>query len=133
MNYASEDIKDMLEAESSFGLTFGAGGNLFVGKEPSTPNNCVTILDTPSSPPDLNLDKEERLYNSSVQIRIRDKSYTEGMDLARNIMESLHGRGQETWNGTLYTVIHAMGEPAPMMWDENNRIVILINFNMKRR
>lgn len=133
MNRASEDIKDMLEADSSLELTLGSGGNLFIAKEPSGPNNCVTIFDTPALPPEFTLDKNVMLYNSSIQIRIRDKSYDDGMALAWNIHESLHDRAQETWNGTLYTVIHAAGEPAPMMWDDNNRIIILINFNMKRR
>jgi hypothetical protein len=131
MNPIAEDIKDMLEAQSSLALTFGT--DLFIAIEPTGPDACVTILDTPSFPPDLTLDPEERFYNSSFQIRVRHTDYLIGMALARNIMESLHGRAHETWNGTLYTVITATGEPAPMSRDENNRFVIITNFNSKRR
>ena len=131
MNTASEDVKDMLAAESTLALTFAT--DLFIGKEPTTPDDCVTIYDTPSSPPDLMLNPEERYYRSSVQVRIRNLGYVAGMTLARNIMELLHGRAQETWNGTLYTVIKAMGESAALAWDDNNRIVIVVNFDLQRR
>lgn len=131
MNAASEDIKDMLVAESSLGLTLKT--NLFIGIEPAKPDNCVTIYDTPSFPPDLTMNKEERYYHSSIQIRVRYKDYTTGIALARDIMVTLHGRAHETWNDTLYTVIQATGEPAPMARDENNRIIIITNFNLQRR
>ena len=37
MHSTSEDIKDMLEAESSLGLVYA--NNLHIGKEPSTPSS----------------------------------------------------------------------------------------------
>ena len=131
MNAVSVDVKDMLAAESALALTFAT--DLFISKEPTTPDDCVTVYDTPSFPPDLTLNKDERYYTSSVQVRIRNNSYLTGMDLARNIMELLHGRANETWNGALYTVITATGEPAPLPYDENDRAIIIINFNLQRR
>lgn len=131
MNPASKDIKDMLVADSSLGL--GYATDLFIAKEPKAPSECVTIYDTPSFPPDLTLNPAEKYNYSSVQIRVRNKAYFAGMALAMTIMESLHGRAQETVNGTLYTVIRATGEPAPIGFDENNRILIVINFNLQRR
>jgi len=131
MGPASEEIKDMLVAESYLGFTFGK--DLFIGREPAEPHDCVTIYDTPSFPPDLTLDSGESYYRSSVQVRVRDRSYVEAMSIARNIMTSLHGRAQETWSGTLYTVIRATGEPALLAWDDNNRAIVIINFNLQRR
>lgn len=131
MNSASEDIKDMLDGESSLGLTYGT--DLFIGKEPSTPDNCVTIFDTPSFPPMRAVDPTVKYYYSSVQIRVRNKRYLDGYAVARNIFDSLHNRAQEMWNGTLYTVIQAAGEPALLDWDGNNRPRFIINFNMNRR
>ena len=130
MNAASEDIKDILEAESSLGLSYPS--NLFIAKEPSLPNNCVTIYDTPSWPPELTFTGEV-YYRSGIQVRVRDQDYDSGMGLARNIMNCLHGRAQETWNGTLYSLISAVGEPAAMAWDDKSRIIIIINFNCQRR
>jgi len=131
MNPASIDIKNMLEADSSLALEFGV--DLFISKEPPKPNDCVTLYDTPSFPPERALDVDNIIYNSSVQVRVRDMDYILGMALARNIMTSLHARAQEAWNGTLYTVIQATGEPALLHRDENDRVLIIINLNLKRR
>jgi hypothetical protein len=130
MNPVSEDIKDMLVADSSLGLAFAT--DLFIGREPDSPSNCVTIYDTPSYPIETSLDNV-RVHNSHFQIRVRNIGYLAGMTLARNIMDSLQGRAQETWNGTLYSSITAAGEPALLMWDGNNRAIIVFNFNTRRR
>lgn len=131
MNQVSEDIKDILAAQSSLALTFAK--DLFTGEEPTKPSNCVTVFDTPSFPPDLYMDGDEEYYNSSFQIRVRNTGYVAGITLARNIMNQLHGRANETVNGTLYTVIMAMGEPALLDRDANNRPRFIINFNCQRR
>lgn len=131
MNSVALDIKDMLEADSSLGLEYGV--DLFISKEPTKPNDCVTLYDTPSYPPDRGLDLDNIMYNSSIQVRVRNLDYTVGITLAIDIMESLLERAQETWGGTLYTFIQAMGEPALLHRDENDRVLIIVNFNLKRR
>ena len=131
MNAVSEDVKDMLAAESALALTYAK--DLFRGVEPAKPDNTVTIFDTPSFPPDIYLDPDERYYNSSFQIRVRNKSYSVGIALARTIMELLHARANEVWNGTTYNVIQASGEPAWLDMDSNNRSRFIINFNLQRR
>ena len=130
MNAVSIDVKDMLEA-SSLGYTYKT--DLFLAKEPDRPDNCVTIFDTPSFPPDYTINGEV-YYRSSCQIRIRNNKYTDGMAAARNIFDSLHARVDDlVWNGTVYTVIEARGEPALLAFDNNNRAIIIINFNFQRR
>ena len=131
MNPQSEDIKDMLEAESSLGLTFGT--DLFIGKEPKDPDDTVTIFDTMGFPDTLNLDPTEIYQYPSCQIRIRANDYSVGMGLAQNIKDSLHGRANETWNGALYTVIRCVGGPAVLDWDDSDRVLFIINFNLQRR
>lgn len=135
MNVVSDDIKDMLVADSALGLDFdahGNTGNLYIGKEPSTPKNTVTIFDTAGYPPQLTMDVAVYEY-PSFQIRIRNKNYIVGMGLAQDIVKSLHGRAQETWNGTLYSVIYCSSGPALMDWDDNGNARIVINFNLQRR
>lgn len=131
MNAPSVDIKDMLEAESSLGLTFAT--DLFIGQEPNTPDDTVTIFDTVGFPDQLTLDATEKYEYPSVQIRVRNNDYIAGWNLINEIRDSLHGRGQETWNGTLYTVIIAMGGPALLDWDDSSRARFIINFNLQRR
>jgi len=132
MNPSSEDIKDMLEAESALAFTFGT--DLFIGKEPATPDNCVTLFDTGGMPPQLTLTGQgEDYFYPSIQVRVRNRAYMTGWLLAENIREALHGRAQETWNGTLYTLVHCSSGPAFLDWDDNGRARIVINFLIQRR
>jgi hypothetical protein len=132
MNPASEDIKDILEAESSLGLALGT--DLFIGKEPADPNNCVTIFDTPGLPPQLTLaGKGEDYFYPSIQVRVRNTNYLTAYSLADSIRDVLHGLAHETWNGTLYILIQCTQGPALLDWDENNRCRFIINFNVQRR
>lgn len=130
MNAASVDIKDMLVADSSLGLEFAR--NLFIGLEPTRPINTVTIFDTYGFAPDLGL-TDVGYERPSVQIRIRNADYHTGFQLAQDIKDSLHGRSQETWSGTLYTVIYCSSGPALLDWDENGNARFIINFNLQRR
>ena len=136
MNISSEDIKDMLVADAALDLVFNPAltNNLFIGREPTLPKNCVTIYDTPGRAPQLTLGgKGEDYFYPSVQIRIRNVSYTAGLGLAQDIRTSLHGREQETWNGTLYPVIYCSSGPALLDWDQNNRARFIVNFDIQRR
>lgn len=129
MNAASIDIKDIIESESSLGLEFAS--NLFIGKIPKEPKNCVTIIDTPGSH-SLSLDSSN-YERPSVQITVRNTKYDVGYNIAYGIMTSLHGRAQETWNGTLYSIIQCSSGPAFLEWDENGNAKFVINFNIQRR
>ena len=134
MNASSVDIMRMLEdySDSALGLAFGI--DLFIGREPTEPDNCVTIFDTTGGPAQLTLDEDnDDYYYTSVQIRVRNRDYITGWDLIHDIMISLHGRAQETWNETLYTLISCSSGPALLDWDDNNRARFIINFNLQRR
>lgn len=130
MNAPSVDIKDILVAESSLGLIFTT--DLFISITPTTPDDCVTVIDTTGSSPDTTL-ANDLCRNPSLQIRVRNNDYRVGWDLANNILEVLHGRANETWNTTLYMVILAMSEVGYLGMDDNNRHLFSINFNLKRR
>jgi hypothetical protein len=121
----------MLVAETSLGLTFAT--NLFVNHEPAKAGNSVTIFDSPGQPPDLAYNVEEVYKRPSVQIRVRNTSSTTGWSLANDIATALHGRANETWNGTYYTLIKAMSNPILLDWDENKRSRFIINFDIQRR
>jgi hypothetical protein len=130
MNATSVDIVSMIEADSSLGLIYAT--NLFIGKEPAKPNNSVTIFDTSGFPPQLNLTDQGYEY-PSVQIRVRNDHYLVGWDIIESIKNLLHGRAQETWNGTLYSVIYCASGPALLDWDDNGNVRLIINFNVQRR
>ena len=131
MNAPSVDIADMIVADSSIALTLGT--NLFIGIEPTNPDNVVTITDGPGWSPQLTYTKGENYYYPTVQIRVRNRDYRTAYELAQDIMVLLHGRSHETWNGTYYSVIKALGEPALLSWDDNRLVRFVINFDIQRR
>lgn len=131
MNPASVDIKDLLEAESSFGLTFAT--NLFIGSEPQQPDNCVTIYDTPGYPPELALEGAVQYFYPSIQIRVRNNSYLDAYDMINDIKTYLHGMNNFTVNGTDYDLIECSIEPHLLEWDKTGRSIFVITFNLRRR
>lgn len=130
MNASSVDIVAILEAESSLGLTLKT--NLFVGREPTEPVDCVTIFDTEGEPPQLNLTDQGYEF-PSVQIRVRSSAYATGWSMIEAIKNRLHGLSQETWNSTLYSVIYCGSGPALLDWDDNSRARFICNFKIQRR
>jgi hypothetical protein len=134
MNCASEDVKDILEAESSLGLVFAT--NLFIGLEPPMPNNSVTIFDTPGYPPMLTLSGgTEKFDRPSVQVRVRNAGYTTGWDLINDIkvlLQNVCNSGPVTWNGTVYMSIRALNDPFLLDWDDKIRPRFVCNFDIER-
>ena len=131
MNSCAIDIVTILEDDDSLSLVYGT--DLYVAKEPSNNINCVTIFEGPGSPPMLTFKKGENYYYDAVQIRVRNSKFTAGYELAESIRSVLHGFGQETVNGTLYSVIYCVNGPAEMGWDDNGRVIFVMNFEIQRR
>lgn len=130
MNMASEDIKDILVSEPSFDLVFAE--NLFIGKEPTSPNNTVTIFDVSGAAPMLTYTRGENYYYTDIQIRVRNESYKEAWETSQIISEFLHGK-EETINDTIYTLIQAMDSPFFLGWDDNDRARFVVNYGLQRR
>lgn len=131
MNATTVDIKDILEGESSLGLVFGT--NLFIGKEPSTPDDTVSLYDSPGYATMCTLDQVGDYFFPSVQVIVRNTSYLAGVNLAQDIVTTLHARAGERWGGTLYTAVRCVGGPYLMDYDANNRPRFVINFDIQRR
>jgi hypothetical protein len=132
MNSAAVDVADMLVADTTIGLTIAT--NLFVGKEPTKPDNVVTIYDSYGYPPQLTFDPQNERYEyPTIQVRVRNRDYRTGYNLAHKILDSLHGRAQQSCNGTLYTVIYSTSGVALMDWEDTGLCRFLVNFNLQRR
>jgi len=129
MNSAAVDIKDKINGTN--GLTFAT--NLFVGKEPVAPDNCVTVFDVPGQENGIDLDGTNPYEYPNVQVRIRATKYVDGYTLAKNIESLLDGLYNTVINGITYTSI-VIGMPATLLdYDENNRVRFIINFKLQRR
>ena len=133
MNPTSVDICSLLEADSSLGLTFAT--NLFIGKEPASPDDCVIVFDIPGDAPLLTLTGKDggNYYRPSVQVRVRNNDYLTGWDLIHSIQECLHGVCEYTEDGTKYLLIKGVDEPVLLDWDENDRARFIATFSVHRR
>ena len=135
MNNASKDIAQKLAllTVSSSVLKFTVGSNLFVGREPTTPDNCVTIVDRPSWPIGINLDGSGEFDYASIQIRVRNISYDKGAEMMQEIIKLLHGINNFTINNTAYFVCMCVSGPSLLEWDQNNRAILICDFDIQRR
>lgn len=134
MNNSAKDIVHILEesGESSAFDDLVFATNLFIGKEPATPINCVTIFDTAGFAPDLGMN-EQGYERPSIQVRVRNNKQMDGWNLIERIKNQLHGLSQITVNGTLYTLIYCSGSPMLLDWDDNGNCRFVCNFNIQRR
>jgi hypothetical protein len=130
MNPSSVDIVALLSAESVLGVTFAE--NIFVGKEPALPDDCITVFDTPGRPPGVVLSGSSNYFSPSCQIRVRSVNYENGWSLINQIKNILHGRNNEIWNNTLYLSIICVQEPFLLDWDVRNRVRLISTFNIER-
>jgi len=138
MKSSEEDIKDMLTSyfsESDLDSSFEGlnGFTLSVGKEPDEPIEMISIFETSGGRPQLTFDRSERYEYPSVQIRVRAYNYQEGWRMSSEIKEMLHGRAQETWNDSYYSVIYCLNGPFLLDYDKNQRPRFIVNFNLQRR
>ncbi len=136
MNNASKDIAQKLASltiPSSSVFKFIIGSNLFVGREPTSPDDCVTIVDRPSWPIGINLDGSGDFDYASVQIRVRNISYDKGAEMMQAIIKLLHGLNNFTINDTDYFVCMCVSGPSLLDWDQNNRVRLISNFDIQRR
>ena len=128
MNTTARDIADMLDGSGKY--TYGT--DVFVSKEPTKPSNVITIYDTGGGI-DMQLDPAYQYQRTSVQIRIRNISYTEASATAYNVIDILKSIVHETWNDTVYMFIDHVNGPTMLEYDENNRAILVLNFNIQRR
>jgi hypothetical protein len=86
MTSPAVEITNYLNSQIA-GLT--TGSNLFVGSEPTTPADVVTVYDTGGYSPDQTLAGNMFGRRPTVQIRIRNAAYVAGNTQAETIRDTL--------------------------------------------
>jgi hypothetical protein len=121
-------IKDKLEA-SSIGVF---GTDLFVGDEPTSPHDSVTVLDAGATQVDNNMN-----FNYSgrmVSVIVRNKSYKTAHDLADSIVEALNKTIYEeyVYEGTTFHIVGILHFSGPVLLgkDKEQRSKFSLNFEV---
>lgn len=132
MNPPAQDIAKVIN--DGVGLSLTLGTDLFVARKPNSPDACVTVFDNPGSEPLLSYRKADSdYYRPSVSVWSRDVSYLDAYSKIFDILVLLHGTNHTIINGTFYTLIRAMNDIQLLHYDENDRPVMMVNFEVQRR
>ena len=130
MKNPTEDILTLLVEDQD--LDLAGGQNLFIGKEPASPANCVTLFDTGGKLMRTPA-RGERYEYSTISVRTRATHYGQGMIRARAISRALDGLSSVIIDDTKYTFIGTLDSPSLIGYDENNRAWIVFNLEVQRR
>ena len=132
MNAPSKDIKEMIEdmlEDSSGYVVSNYPINRVIFDE--SKSNCCTILDIPGGSPQLTMDVAKYEF-PSIQIRVKCSDYDDGWAFLSSVVDLLHGRANEPYNGAYYSLIECLNGPG-FLERENQRTIFVANFNIQRR
>lgn len=104
------------------------GTDIFLGLLPDQPDNCIALFEYAGSPPDLHWNGEY----PGLQVRVRNTSYAAARTKIGEIMTALHGLHEQTLSGTRYLLIKARGSPEILKRDANNRVELVVNFEVMK-
>lgn len=122
MSSPAIDIKDVLVSHGVgvFGQT------LFVSREPTKPNDVVTVYDTGGFDPEPN-----DYLRPTVQVKVRNHDYSAGYAKAEQVRDILH-EATFTQGGFRYMGIWVMSDIAHIGYDSNDLALFTINFRIHR-
>jgi hypothetical protein len=119
----------MLFGMSSFLWRNGIGTlgvDIFLGAMPDKPDNCIALFEYAGSPPDLHWNGEY----PGLQVRVRNKSYAAARKKIDDITTLLNGLYEKLLGGDRILLIKARGSPELLKRDYNNRVEVLVNFEI---
>lgn len=133
MTIASVLMKDTLINETPPFVFSGSGDwAVYIGKQPQSPDRCITIYDASGGPPN----PRWLLDYPSVQIRIRggQNDYLVAANKAKEVRDRLLGR--ESYNafdglGDRIVMINAMGDVAFVGWGKDDLVRPEFVFNLR--
>lgn len=124
------DIATYIDTELA-SLTLGT--NLFIGRMPDTPDNCVTLYEYGGSVPDNTMGTSApSLENPSIQVAVRSTTYAGAVTTIRSIWDKLEAVVDEDLSGTRYNRISANQSPFPLDRDTSDRILFVQNFDVTK-
>lgn len=111
-----EDIAQYL-ADNSIGVYSDTGGTIFTSYQPSSPDSCITILDTAGTEPN----EINGLHFPTFQVLVRNTDYVTGRTLFNLIKDLLHSTKNMTIGNTYFYYILLVTEGGHIGQDGNGR------------
>ena len=125
-NPASFDIATFLAAQG----VGTVGTDIFVGREPSEPDEVISIFDIGGIAPNPKFLRDEPQIQCRVRGAVND--YDNAFIKAQLIKDTLLGAQPRRLNGTDYVLFTQIGEILSLGYDENNRVALVSNWQLVR-
>lgn len=120
----TRDMVDLLEAANvgSFGGPNASGGwPIFIGSEPDSPNDCITLYDTPGGAPN----PKWLLDYPRFLARVRSKDYEQGFAKAEELKGALLGLPSQDIGDIRYVGIWVVADTHFLKADEKGRYIFV--------
>ncbi len=131
MNSAAVDTASYLASQGAG--TFGGltGWAVYVAKEPTLPDSTITVYDTAGFLPD----PDNGVFMPGIQIRIRDSAndYRTAYSKAEEVRDILIYPTDVVLGGTTYIGWFQQGSIEQIGFDDNDRVIVVLNFNIIRQ
>ena len=129
MNPPSGDIAAYLAGQGLGTLGGTSSWAINASKEPAGPDNCITVYDSSGFAPD----PDNGVYEPSMQLRIRGNSYPIVYAKAEAARDALITPKGFTQGGSAYVGVWQQGSIESLGYDDNDRAVLVLNFNILRQ
>lgn len=130
MSYLT-DIRNFICNNSTIASYFTAtpvcGQSMFIGFEPPSPNNCITVYPYGGEAPEPN---SKLKHNGKVQVRVRGTSFPLAYDTCQYIINQVHYNTSvlASTNGIMLAM---ESQPIFLTRDSENRSIFVCNFRSK--
>lgn len=135
MNPPTEDIKDLLLADSALALTYGGDtGDLFIGEIAETAiHPAIGLYDIPGAGRDLVTGTAD-IQNPEVQLRVRGRpgEYLEAHRLLQQALDVIHGEHNLGQGLSRYLLIRVTLEISYVKKDEKQRPIFSAHVSASR-
>ena len=131
VNSPAYDVALMLAADTLLGLTLGT--ELFVHREPASPDATITVSDIAGF--DADARSEYEYERPVVNIRVRGARNTGAQaayETAKSIWDILRLVVDETWGNSTYIALYPVSSIQLLSFDEVDRPVYLLSFRIHR-
>jgi len=104
------------------------GTDIFLGYQPESPNNSITLYETGG----YALDLAGFLRYPTLQIMVRNTSYSAARTKIDSIIALMHRTVNTTINSTRYCSIYTTSDATSLGKDDQNRSLLSVNFELTR-
>lgn len=115
------------------------GTDIFKTQLPDSPDFCIGVFEYAGRPSDKAFGTTVLIENARFQILVRSSrqgvtnAYTTARNKAESIYTLLDGAGPITLSGTVYLYIEALQPPFFLQMDDNDRSLVVTNFEARKR